>query len=262
MVTGASRGVGRAIAAALAGVGTAVATVSRTGSDIGLSIIADVRSPRDVARVSNEVGRRLGPATVLVNAAGVYGPLCHVADGDPEAWIGTLMTNTVAPYLTCRAFLPGMLGAGWGRIVNITSAASLHSPARLNSAYGTSKAALNQFTRHLAAELIGTGVTANVLHPGDIKTAMWQDIGAQLEQGGPDADGYRDWVAWVDQTGGDPVEKAGEAVLAIIASPANGIFHWISDPLQAPVPSWPAVTQDRPRQKHGHTGSTGIQPAG
>ncbi len=258
VVTGASRGVGRAIAAALAGAGAAVATVSRTGSDIGLSITGDVRSPQDVARISHEVSRCLGPATVLVNAAGVYGPLCPVAASDPDAWIGTIMTNTVAPYLICRGFLPGMLEAGWGRIVNITSAASLHPPDKLNSAYGTSKAALNQFTRHLAAELAGTGVTANVLHPGDIKTAMWQDIEAQLRHAGPDADGYRDWVTWVDQTGGDPVEKAGDAVLAIIAGQVNGTFQWIEEPLQAPVPSWPADGQALPWRSRAEAGSAGI----
>ena len=69
-----------------------------------------------------------------------------------------------------------MLEAGWGRIVNVTSAASLHPPGPLNSAYGTAKAALNQFTRHLAAEIAGSGVTANVIHPGDVKTDMWADI--------------------------------------------------------------------------------------
>ena len=69
-----------------------------------------------------------------------------------------------------------MMAAGWGRIINFSSAASLHPPGPLNSAYGTSKVALNQFTRHLAAELAGTGVTANVIHPGEVKTAMWASI--------------------------------------------------------------------------------------
>ena len=79
------------------------------------------------------------------------------------------MVNTVSSYLTSRAFVGGMIKQGWGRIINVTSAAALHKPGPINSAYGTSKAALNQFTRHLAAELINTGVTTNVVHPGEVK---------------------------------------------------------------------------------------------
>jgi NAD(P)-dependent dehydrogenase (short-subunit alcohol dehydrogenase family) len=69
-----------------------------------------------------------------------------------------------------------MVDAGWGRIVNVSSAAALAPPGPLNSAYATSKVALNQLTRQLAAELVGTGVTANVIHPGEVKTEMWADI--------------------------------------------------------------------------------------
>jgi NAD(P)-dependent dehydrogenase (short-subunit alcohol dehydrogenase family) len=238
VVTGASRGVGRAIAVALADEGVAVATVSRTGSDIGQSIQADVSRSQDVDRIKAAVEHGLGRPTVLINAAGIFGPIQPIVESDPVTWIQTLMVNTVAAYLTCRAFVPGMIETGWGRVVNITSAASLHSPAPLSSAYGTSKVALNQFTRHLAAELEGTGVTANVLHPGDLQSAMWHDIAAQVSQLGPEADIYRNWVAWVNQTGGDPPEKAADAVLRIIADGANGEFRWIRDPIQPPIPSW------------------------
>ena len=78
-----------------------------------------------------------------------------------------------------------------GRIVNVTSAASLHEPGPINSAYGTSKAALNQFTRHLAAEIAGTGVTANVIHPGDVKTEMWAEIRANAARLGHEASAYK-----------------------------------------------------------------------
>ena len=76
------------------------------------------------------------------------------------------MINTIGTYLVSRAFLSGMIDAGWGRIINVSSAASLGTPGPLTSAYATSKVAQNHFTRHLAAELVGTGVTANVIHPG------------------------------------------------------------------------------------------------
>jgi NAD(P)-dependent dehydrogenase (short-subunit alcohol dehydrogenase family) len=238
--------VGRAIAVALAAEGVSVVTVSRTGSDIGRSIQADVSRSQDVDRIKATVENGLGRPTILVNAAGIFGPIQPIVESDPVKWIRTLMVNTVAAYLTCRAFLPGMVEARWGRIVNITSAASLHSPAPLSSAYGTSKVALNQFTRHLAAELEGTGVTANVLHPGDLQSAMWHDIAAQVSQLGPEADLYRNWVAWVNQTGGDPPEKAADAVLGIIADGSNGEFRWIRDPVQPPVFSWTNKSGDVP----------------
>ncbi|MYK40268.1 MAG: SDR family oxidoreductase [Gemmatimonadetes bacterium] len=232
VVTGASRGVGRAIADALEAHGLAVATVARRSAQF----TADVSNPADVDRLKTAVEAELGRPTVLVNAAGIFGPIALVQDGDPEEWVETLMIDAVGPYLVSRAFLDGMLSAGWGRIVNLSSAASLHTPGRLNSAYGTAKVALNQFTRHLAAEIEGTGVTANVIHPGDVKTAMWADIRDKM--GTASESGYHDWVAWVEQTGGDPPEKAAKLVIDIIESDVNGRFLWIDDPLQTPIPSW------------------------
>ena len=143
------------------------------------------------ARVLDEVG----VPSIVVNAAGVFGPIQFIRDSDPQEWVATILVDAVAPYLLARAFVGGMIDAGWGRIVNITSAASLHPPGALNSAYGTAKAALNQFTRHLAAELDGTGVTANVLHPGDVKTDMWADIRDRALAAGPSAEAFQQWVA-------------------------------------------------------------------
>jgi NAD(P)-dependent dehydrogenase (short-subunit alcohol dehydrogenase family) len=183
-----------------------------------------------------------------VNAAGVFGPIAFIKDSDPHDWIRTVMIDAIAPYLTSRAFLPGMLAAGWGRIVNITSAASLHPPGPLNSAYGTAKVALNQLTRHLAAEVAGTGVTANVIHPGDVKTDMWADIRDKVEPMGPEADAYKQWVKWVEETGGDPPDKAVALILRLTGDEGGAIsgrFNWVEDPLQAPIPSWeePAASQ-------------------
>jgi NAD(P)-dependent dehydrogenase (short-subunit alcohol dehydrogenase family) len=190
----------------------------------------------DAVRVAIE--RDLGRPSILVNAAGTFGPMELVANSNPDEWTETVMVDLVGSYLMCRAFVPGMIEAGWGRIVNLTSAASLHPPGALNSAYGTAKAGLNQFTRHLAAELSGTGVTANVIHPGDLKTDMWADIKSQAERLGDVAQAYSQWASWVEETGGDPVEKAAKLVLDIIDSDVNGEFLWIDDPLQPAIPSW------------------------
>ena len=254
LVTGAGRGIGRLAAIRLSRRGVRVALVSRSVSQLAstadeiaakgglaIAIPADVASPQSVADLKVAVADLLGHPSILVNAAGVFGPIQLVWKTDPAAWISTVMVNTIGPYLTCQAFVGDMVREGWGRVVNVTSAAALHEPGPINSAYGTSKAALNQFTRHLAAEISGSGVTANVIHPGDVKTDMWANIRDSVEGLGPVAQRYRDWAAWVESTGGDDPEKASDLIEALMASRAaaiNGRFLWIKDGLQSPIQSW------------------------
>jgi NAD(P)-dependent dehydrogenase (short-subunit alcohol dehydrogenase family) len=241
VVTGASRGLGKDIADALAGRGARVAAVARTAERFR----CDVSRADDVARLKEQVEAELGPPQILVNAAGIFGPVEPLTSGPPELWVETIMVDLVGPYLTCRAFAAGMVELGWGRILNVTSAASLHPPGPLGSAYATAKVGLNQLTRHLAAELAGTGVTANVFHPGDVKTDMWADIRDQVALLGPEGEGHRQWVEWVAENGGDPPRKAVELVLRTLDADVNGAFLWIEDPLQPPTPSWeePAPVQ-------------------
>jgi NAD(P)-dependent dehydrogenase (short-subunit alcohol dehydrogenase family) len=261
VVTGASRGLGQRVALRLAGAGATVALIARQEPQLretarlvaelgGRAHIlpADVSRPESLDLIKSSVEDELGRPSILINAAGIFGPIQLIKDSDPAAWIETIMANMVSAYLTSRAFVGGMIEMGWGRIVNVTSAASLHEPGPINSAYGTSKVALNQFTRHLAAEIAGTGVTANVIHPGDVKTDMWADIRDAAERLGPVANAYREWASWVEQTGGDDPEKAADLVLDLMGSDAasiNGQFLWIRDGLQTPIPSWgrPAETQ-------------------
>ena len=254
VVTGASRGIGRALALGLAQQGAQVVLVARGAEQLrvtaaaidqrggtALVLAADIGQPAAVEQMKAQILNQFGPPSILINAAGIFGPIQLIKDSDPEQWIETLQTNTIAPYLTSRAFVSAMIDQGWGRIISISSAAALHRPGPTNSAYATSKVALNQFTRHLAAELVGTGVTANVIHPGEVKTEMWADIRAQAEKLGPAADGYRQWARWVDETGGDPPEKTVDLVLKLLqddAATINGQFLWIEAGLQPPIPSW------------------------
>lgn len=251
VVTGASGGVGRAVSLALAARGARVALVARSAGPLEETRQAIVAAggsaysfPLDVTRpgavleqLAPDVRRTLGSPAILVNSAGIYGPVALLKDSDPALWVRTVEVNTVGAYLTCRAFVGDMIAAGWGRIVNVTSAASLHPPGPLNSAYATSKIALNAMTRTLAAELTGTGVTANVFHPGDLKTEMWQEIKDRAAALGEEGAGLRDWAAWVEETGGDPPEKAADLVLHLVgdaASTVNGQFLWIEGGLQTP----------------------------
>ncbi len=265
VVTGASRGVGQRIAVRLGQQGAAVALLARSEpglqatrqqiESVGartLVVPADLRKPDSVEHVKAVIERDLGIPSILINAAGIFGPMKFIRDSEPAAWIETLMVNTVSAYLTCRAFVGGMVDSGWGRIVNVTSAAALHEPGPINSAYGTSKAALNQFTRHLASELQGTGVTANVIHPGDVKTDMWAEIKGASERLGSAADPFVQWANGVQETGGDHPDKAADLVLDLMsdgAADVNGRFLWIKDGLQSPIPSWGKPGEQQPWRK-------------
>lgn len=260
VVTGAGRGIGRRAAVRLAGLGMRVALVSRSEGQLretadlvaqrggeALTLPGDISLPSTVEAIKRRIEADFGKPTVVINAAGIFGPIQLVWKTDPDEWVRTQMVNTIGPYLTCRAFVAGMIEARWGRIVNVTSAAALHEPGPINSAYGTSKAALNQFTRHLAAEVAGTGVTANVIHPGDVKTDMWAEIRDAAEELGQEADRYKQWARWVDATGGDDPEKASDLIAALLADTSasiNGRFLWIKDGLQSPIPSWGAFEPD------------------
>ena len=259
LVTGASRGIGRQIALGLADQGHQVIAVSRSALDTSelsssqksmiTSITGDVSDNSFVEKLEKRVSKEHGAVQILVNAAGVFGPIDLIHNTDPTEWVRTIIIDAIAPYYTVRSFLPGMLNGKWGRIINLTSAASLHPPGPLNSAYGTSKAALNQLTRHLAAEIAGSGVTANVIHPGDVRSDMWGDIKAKAEALGEVGKDYKAWVDWVDQTGGDDPKKAMDLVLKLVSAESdlvNGRFCWIDQPLQAPIPSWEDPVDARP----------------
>jgi NAD(P)-dependent dehydrogenase (short-subunit alcohol dehydrogenase family) len=269
VLTGASRGLGRATALTLAAHGAQVVLVARSleglaetarliSSQGGRAMViqTDLSDLNAVAALQARLETDLGKPDILINAAGMFGPIGLFKDTDPQAWLETIRVNTLMPYLLCRAFVGSMLERGWGRIVNFSSAAALHTPGPLNSAYGTSKVALNQMTRHLAAELEGSGVTANVIHPGDVKTEMWAEIRHKVNQiEGAAGESYRHWAAWVAETGGDDPQKAADLVLNLMreeAASLNGRFLWIEDGLQAPIPSWGEALKRLPWQTKAH----------
>jgi 3-oxoacyl-[acyl-carrier protein] reductase len=186
LVTGAGRGIGRAAAILLAEEGADVALVARSSSELAeaagevraagrraLEIRADVGAPDVAALVCGRVTSELGSVDILVNNASVVWPFAPTKDLDPEEWIATLHINLVGVLRLTRAVLPDMLARGWGRIVNVSSGV-VDFPGDMvgANAYVTSKAALESHSLNLAAELVGTGVTVNVLRPGMVDTAM------------------------------------------------------------------------------------------
>ncbi len=188
LVTGGSRGIGRAIALALAECGAAVAVNFRTRAEEADAVVAHIRSAggqaiairadvslaADVASLAERAARDLDPIDILVNNAGLA-----IADAGEESFDRTIATNLKSAYLVTEAFLPGMQARGWGRIVNISSVAA-RGAGVIGVAYNASKAGLEGLTRGYAARVAKDGITVNAVAPGPTDT----DMGAPLKAAG------------------------------------------------------------------------------
>jgi 3-oxoacyl-[acyl-carrier protein] reductase len=191
LVTGGSRGIGRACCERLAGAGASIAVnyrSNRAAADETVELIraigvrayavqADVSSPEDVSRMIADVTAALGPIDLLVNNAGVFDYVPHT-EMTLDIWRRTLDVNLTGTYLVTWAVKDSMIARGYGRIANVTSIAALQ-PRPMSIAYAASKAGVVGFTKSIAAALAGHGIRVNAVAPGLIETEILDGVEPQ-----------------------------------------------------------------------------------
>ncbi|MGB0035921.1 MAG: SDR family NAD(P)-dependent oxidoreductase [Candidatus Acidiferrales bacterium] len=195
VVTGGGRGIGRAIAKKFASEGAAVVVTARTEKEVrdtvaeiqksggkGVAIVADVSRETDCEKIVRAAREAFGAIHILVNNAGVYGPVSPVEKIAPQDWDEAIAVNLRGPFLLSRLVLPEMYERGSGSILNISSVAAKMA-FQMNGPYSASKAGLIGLTHTLAAESARKGVRVNAICPGPVtETKMSQDLGKALAE--------------------------------------------------------------------------------
>lgn len=227
LITGAGRGIGRAIALAYAKEGAKLALAARTVAELEdtakqaealgaatFVVPADVSDEPQVNGMVQSTLEHFSKLDILVNNAGLPGPVGPLWENDVAYWIRTIEVNITGIFLCCRAVLPGMLATNRGKIINIYG-----GRGRNVSSYGASKVAVADLTETLSLELEGTNIQVNALSPGSIHTRMWEETRDAAEAIG-DTELYEYGVR-VTAGGGAPIERAAELAV-FLASEASG----------------------------------------
>lgn len=237
VVTGANQGLGRAIAEHLVRAGASVLLTAR-GADLlattaaelrplatapgqkVLSRVADVAKEADCAATAAQAFAELDNPCVLVNNAGVYGPFGLIEENDWAEWVKAIEINLFGTILMCRAFLPRMREAGYGKIINLSGGGATAPLPRVSS-YAASKAAVVRFTETLAEETRGAGIDVNAVAPGALNTRLMDDLIAA----GPEKVGaaFFEKMTKTRDAGGTPLDKGAELSVFLASARSDGI---------------------------------------
>ena len=232
IVTGAGRGIGKAIALAFAGEGADVVVVSRTITKVmetarklqalgyrALAMKVDVSDREEVENMVSSVIQQFSKVDILVNNAGIQGPIGLITESNPDQWLKTVTINLGGTFLCSRAVLPIMMKHRQGKIINLSGGGAT-SPRPYFTAYAASKAAVVRFTETLAEEVKEFNIQVNAIAPGAVNTRMLEEVIAAGEIAGVKAlaEAKRQL-----ETGGTPPEKAAALAIFLASEESNGL---------------------------------------
>jgi NAD(P)-dependent dehydrogenase (short-subunit alcohol dehydrogenase family) len=255
VITGANQGLGRAMAEHFVRAGASVlltargaellqqtaaelAPLARPGQKI-LTRVADVARADDCDATAAQAFAELDNPCVLVNNAGVYGPFGLIEDNDWAEWVKAIEINLFGTVLMCRAFLPRMRAARYGKIINLSGGGATAPLPRVSS-YAASKAAVVRFTETLAEETRGTGIDVNAIAPGALNTRLMDELIAA----GPEKVGktFFEKMTKTRDSGGTPLDKGAELTVFLASGASDGITGRL---LSAVWDDWANLPQQR-----------------
>ena len=229
LITGAGRGIGRAIALAYAREGARLALAARTMSELEETarqaealgaptclITTDVTEQTEVEEMVKRTLERFSTLDILVNNAGLVGPVGPLQNNDAAHWIRTIQVNIIGVFLCCRAALPVMISRDRGKIINLYG-----GRGRNLSSYGASKVAVADITATLALELEGKNIQVNALSPGSIDTRMWEETRDAAQAIG-DTELFEQGRR-VTTGGGASIDRAAELAVLLAGDASNNL---------------------------------------
>lgn len=234
IITGAGRGIGRAIALAYASEGARLALAARSRDELEeterqvkelgaetLVITTDISDASQVEEMVRGTLECYGAVDILVNNAGVMGPIGPLHECEISDWVLPIQVNLIGAYLCCRAVLPTMLSQDRGNIISLSGGGVGTFGTAHMSAYQASKSALVTLTETLAMELEGTKVRVNVMSPGGVHTRMMEEIQESTQTVGNTW--WYERSKAVNEGGGTPIERVGELAVFLASDESDGL---------------------------------------
>ncbi len=231
IITGAGRGIGKAIAKRFAEEGSIVVLAARSVDEVnntlkeieeedgkGTVIRTDISKINDVNNLVKQVIERFSKIDILVNNAGVIKPIAPIHMVKTDEWEDHIKINMFGTFYCIKTVLPYMILANYGKIINMSGGGAFNAMANF-SAYGASKAAIVRITEIVAAEVKGHNISVNTIAPGAIKTRITYDIFESAEMAGIERDRAKDVI----EKGGATLDKVITLALFLASEESNGL---------------------------------------